>query len=573
LVAVAGRLRVVIFIAAMLGSLSASCGTRADEPINYESAKERFAEAAGAELKRGILPGFSIAWIVDGQLAHAAGYGEADWERRTPAATDTIYRAGSISKLLNAIAAMQLVEKDLLDLDAPIQKALPEFAIQIPFEQARPITVRQLLCHRSGMIREAPVGGYLDPSQPTVEATVRSVAACALVNSPNTKTRYSNVGPTIVGRAVEVQSGLSYADYHERFVLGPLGMTSSAWTMSATLHPRLAKGRMRIARGDGGYGLAAAPEFELGTIPAGNLYTTAVDLARLAAFMMGGDASSELSPPLLHPASLEMMYTPQLIDDATGFGLGFYVGRYRNHKTAQHSGAVYGFTTLLVVLPEERIGVVVLSNCDIGMGPVRKLGDLALDLLLEAVRGETMPEPPAAVELSSDELARLAGQYESQSYWADLRVEDGALVGELSGQSIRLTPISPDKFLADGRILFRSSVEFEGNADGPAQAFTALGQRFTRVAAEQAGKAPEAWKSFLGKYGPDFIPLVVSIRHGHLYATVENEYDYRLTLLNRLTFQLPPGMYADEQIVFQTDAGGKAVGAVMANMYLPRSAH
>ncbi len=54
--------------------------------------------------------------------------------------------------------------------------------------------------------------------------------------------------------------------------------------------------------------------------------------------MMCGDASSELSPPLVRPASLEMMYTPQLIDDATGFGLGFYVGKYRDHESVQHSG-------------------------------------------------------------------------------------------------------------------------------------------------------------------------------------------------------------------------------------------
>jgi hypothetical protein len=327
---------------------------------------------------------------------------------------------------------------------------------------------------------------------------------------------------------------------------------------------------MRIARGDGGYTFAAAPEFELGTLPAGNLYTTARDLARFAAFMMGNtDASSELAPPLVHPASLEMMVTPQLVDDATGFGLGFFAGRYRNRKTVQHSGAVYGFTTLLVVLPDERIGVAVLSNCDIGMGPVRRLGDVSLDLLLEAVHGEKVPEPPATVELAADQLAPLAGEYESQSYWASLQVDDGRLVGEISGQPIRLAPTSRDKFLADGRILFRAPVEFARQEDGAASGFTALGQRFTRVGS-QAAAEPDAWKPYLGRYGPDFIPLVVSVRHGHLYATLENEYDYRLTPTDRITFQLPPGMYSDEQIVFQTDAGGKVLGAVMANMYLPR---
>lgn len=388
------------------------------------------------------------------------------------------------------------------------------------------------------MIREAPVGGYLDPSQPTIAATLASVAGCALVNPPNTKTRYSNVGPTIAGEAVVAQSGLPYAEYQQKFVLGPLGMPSSAWTMNNALRPRLAKGRMRIARGDGEYYLDVAPEFELGTLPAGNLYTTANDLAKMAIFMLGGDASAELNPPLMHPASLEMMCTPQLIDDNSGFGLGFYVGEVRGRKSVQHSGAVYGFTTLLVVIPEERLGALVLSNADIAMAPVRRLADLSLDLLFEQLRGEKPVAPAPIVEVSSVDLAKLAGDYESQSYWAHLEVEGQSLVGQLSGQPIRLEAIAPLKFLADGRIMNRSPFEFAAAADGQVTGFTAAGQKFTRVSQPQA--VPIAWQALLGKYGPQFIPLVVSIRHGHLYATVENEYDYRLTPLNRVTFAALP---------------------------------
>ena len=565
-------MRRLTITAIVLSITCAAFAVRASEAVDFSSAKERFSQAVAAELERGILPGVSVAWVVNGQVVHSAGYGQADWQRGAPATAETIYRAGSISKLLNALAAMQLAEQSKLDLDAPIEAALPDFSIQVPFEQAGPITIRQLLCHRSGMIRESPVGGYLDPSQPTIEATLASVARCALINPPDTKTRYSNLGPTIVGRAVAVQSGMSFAEYQRRHLLEPLGMTSSAWTINDVLRPRLAKGRMRIARGDGDYYFEAAPEFQLGTLPAGNLYTTAGDLARFAAFMMSNDDSGELVPPLVHPASLDMMYTPQLIDDPTGFGLGFFVGKYRDRRTVQHGGAVYGFSTLLVVLPDEKIAVVVLSNADIAGGPVRRLADVALDLLLEAVRGEKIPAPPKIVESSSDELAKLAGEYESTSYWARLEVDGTAIVGELSGQPIRLAATGGDKFLADGRTMYRSPIEFERDKDGKAVGFAALGQRFARVDESKTKQPPQAWHTFVGSYGPRVIPLVVSIRHGHLYATVENEYDYRLAPLNRVTFQLPPGMYADEQVVFQTDADGKVLGAIMANMYLPRRA-
>jgi hypothetical protein len=81
---------------------------------------------------------------------------------------------------------------------------------------------------------------------------------------------------------------------------------------------------------------------------------------------------------------------------------------------------------------------------------------------------------------------------------------------------------------------------------------------------------PPLWARYVGSYGPEFIPLVPSIRHGHLYATVENERDHRRTPVNRNVFALPPGMYADEQIVLLTGPDGSVHGANMANMYLKR---
>jgi CubicO group peptidase (beta-lactamase class C family) len=538
---------------------------------DLESAKRRYQETIESELANKVVPGVSIAWVVDGRLIHSGGYGQADRERNLPASPDTIYRAGSISKLFNAVAAMQLVEQGKLDLDAPIDRALPEFHIVVPFPDAKPITIRQLLCHRSGMIRECPLGGYLDDRQPTIPAVIAGIADCALVNPPNTKTRYSNVGPTMVGRAVEVQSGLSFVDYQQQHVLGRLKMTSSAWLMNDDLRPKLARGMMRIARGDGTYTNEAAPQFELGTLPAGNLYTTAVDLARFASFLMGGDPDTQPSSHILRRDSLDQMFAVQLTEEPTGFGLGFFAGQYRGHKTVQHTGAVYGFSTSMVVLPDKKIAAIVLANADIATAAVRRLMDTGLDLLLESVHREPLPPTPKKVDADTAQLAELVGDYESPGYWARLDLDGTTLRGNFSGQPMVLTPTdSPLGFVADSRLMNRSFFEFERAADGKVVAFTAMNQRFERIDPANAPQAPQGWQNFVGSYGPKFIPLVVAIRHGHLYATVENEYDYRLRPLNRVTFALPPGMYADEQAVFQTDAQGKATAVVFANMVLPR---
>ena len=80
----------------------------------------------------------------------------------------------------------------------------------------------------------------------------------------------------------------------------------------------------------------------------------------------------------------------------------------------------------------------------------------------------------------------------------------------------------------------------------------------------------DAWRGFLGRYGPEFIPLVVHEKFGHLYATTENMVDYRLRPVNRHVFQLPPGMYVEEEAVFLAAADGRPWAVNFANMVLPR---
>jgi hypothetical protein len=97
-----------------------------------------------------------------------------------------------------------------------------------------------------------------------------------------------------------------------------------------------------------------------------------------------------------------------------------------------------------------------------------------------------------------------------------------------------------------------------------------LNQTCRRVDPRTPREIPGAWKDFLGAYGPEFIPLIISVKHGHLYAMTENMYDYRLTPLNRVVFKMPPGMYVDEQLVFLRDEAGRVPTALFANMPLKR---
>ena len=128
----------------------------ANDPTDYSKAIEMLKTAIRHEVESKQLPAFSISLVDKDSTVWADGFGFQDAEKKTPATAETVYRVGSVSKLFTDIAVMQLVESDQIDLDVPVQTYLPEFAPKNPFDV--PITLRQLMSHRSGLVRESPVG-------------------------------------------------------------------------------------------------------------------------------------------------------------------------------------------------------------------------------------------------------------------------------------------------------------------------------------------------------------------------------------------------------------------------------
>ena len=534
----------------------------------WSNAISQWRKAIQAEVDAGHVSGVSVAMVHDQKLVYADGFGFADKKRGRTTTAGTVYRAGSISKLFTALAAMQWVERGQIDIDQPARRYVPEFAVVNPFEQGGDVTLRQLMCHRSGMVRESPVGSYFDPTEPSVADTVASLAGCALVYPPNTKTKYSNSGVTVVGRAVALVADESYEDYQARHLLAPIGMNDSSFRLNRTLKKRLAKGYLPVADGRGGFREIESPHFELGTIPAGNLYTTARDLGRFLSFLFAEGWIGDRQ--LIQHATLQEMFTPQLTDQAVGFGLGFNMGEFRGLKTFSHSGAVYGFTSIMIGIPSHKLGVVVLINDDIAIGPMRKLSELGLNLMLEADQGLPFPETKPTAELASDLMAALVGDYESESFWGEIRLNDGTLEANIGGQRLQLRAVGDLTFEGSGRIAEQTPFEFNRAESGSVQGFSAFGRSFQRIDPDQIPDTPLHWQELLGSYGPKFIPLIVSIRHGHLYAMTENEFDNRLTPVTRHVFKMPRGLYTDEYLVFQADAKGRLRGATLANMPLPK---
>lgn len=560
---------VAVFALAWVG-LGAAPLRAADDAL--AGAVRDVAVFAQREVEAGQVSGVSVALVAGDRLWMEQGFGWADKRRRIPASGQTVYRVGSISKLFTALAAMQLAEEGRLDIDAPAARYVPEFDIVSSFPAAAPPTLRQLMCHRSGLVREAPVGGYFDFSEPGAAATVASLADCVLVHPPGAVTKYSNSGVTVVGRAVEEVGGVPFTRYQQERILGPLGMTNSGFEPDRRWKGRLARGYLPVAREDEGFSEIVAPHFEFGILPAGNLYSTVGDLARFlkCLFAGGRDAAGGV---LVRPETLAEMWKVQMTGASNGFGLGFSLGTYRGMRTFGHMGAVYGFTSEVLGIPGQQVGVVVLANDDLAVGVVRRLARYGLDRLLAASSGMETLDSGAAVGTTppESEIHACLGDYESESYWARVeRGPGGSLRVTVSRQVLDLVPDGPWVYRGTGRLSDRAEFRFTREAEVGVTGFTALGQVFHRVAPDRVPDVPEAWREYLGSYGPRFIPLRVSVRHGHLYAMTENEYDYRLHPVNRTVFRMPPGLYEGEHLVFQRDRAGRVHGVLLANMPLRR---
>jgi CubicO group peptidase (beta-lactamase class C family) len=538
-------MRIFTLIAIVIAS-----GAFQSRAADYASIDPELESVVQAEMRDWGITGISVALVDDQEIVYSKGFGDAK--------RDSIFRAGSISKLFNALAVMQQVKAGNLDLDAPIP--VDQLPIN-PFLDQPSITLRQILSHRSGLQREAPVGSYLDDSQPGILASVESIKPSVLVTRPAEKTRYSNIAPTLAGHLVELATGKSFVEYQTVRLQKPLGMTNSSWTLATTPKDRIIVSNMRVADGRGGWTRREAPLFDLGTIPAENLFTTADDLGRFASALINGGNS------LITRESLELMWTPQFTDGDTGFGLGFAMGTFNDRKTVGHSGAVYGYSTSFIVLPTEKLAVIVLGNEDIANGPIRRIQNAALSLLLHVKFGDEIPSVPEPFAI--DDLSAFAGEFESQSYWAKLEVVNRKLVGDISGQPTFFSPTGELTFTADSRISDAANVRFEKAEDGLVTGFEMGGQRFVRVPKNPTPLPPE-WRSVLGSYGLDFIPIVITERHGHLHAMTENMVDYRLTPVNRNVCALPPGMYVDEEVVFLPDRDGTLRSINYANMVFNR---
>jgi CubicO group peptidase (beta-lactamase class C family)/D-alanyl-D-alanine dipeptidase len=546
-----------------LGTMCGSCRSATDHgaaPASspYAAVIPSIEQFIAHEMEDKELPAVSIALVDDQRIVWSKGFGSADPKAKTPATAETVYRVGSVSKLFTDIAVMQLVEQGKLDLDAPITAYLPEFQPRNSF--GKPITLRQLMSHRAGLVRESPVGSYFDPTEPSLTDTIASLNRTALVYEPGTRTKYSNAGIATVGYALERTQGEPFAKYLKRAVLDPLGLKDSNFEPTAALNARLAKAYMWTIDGR----VFDAPTFQLGIHPAGSMYTTVNDLGKfMSALFAGGGAA-------LKPETVQQMWTPQFAKpgEKTGYGIGFRLGELDGHRQVGHGGAIYGFATSLSALPDDKLGVVVVTTKDSANTVTNRIAEAALKAMLAARDGKPIPQPQTTTPISAELARRIAGRYLSGEQSIELSQRAGglALLRSAGGEPARIRMLG-DALITDDRLGYGEKILQQGDD------LVIGGETFKRAAVSKPKAPPAGWQGLIGEYGWDHDILYIFEKDGKLHALIEwYEFD-PLEQVSENVFNFPKrGLYDGEQLLFKRDAKGRATEVEAASVVFKRRA-
>jgi CubicO group peptidase (beta-lactamase class C family)/D-alanyl-D-alanine dipeptidase len=528
---------------------------------DYVAAVQQLESLIEWQLETKELPALSIAVVDDQEIVWAQGFGYSDPDDSVRATARTVYRVGSVSKLFTDIAVMQLVEDGELDLDAPVTQYLPDFAPRNTFDT--PITLRQLMSHRSGLVREPPVGNYFDDTEPSLAATVASLNATQLVYEPEARIKYSNAGVGVVGYTLEHTQGIPFAEYVKRAVLEPLGMTESAFEPEPDLIDDLATAYMWAYDGR----INEAPTFEMGMSPAGSMYSTVVDLGGFLSALFAGGVRDDAR--ILDSETLDSMWTPQFAaPDATrGIGLGFSIGTLDEHRRIGHGGAIYGFATELAFLPDEKLGVVVVTTRDGANAITDLIADQALRMMLAVRGGEPLPASARSTPIPLETARTLAGRYTIGDAGIDLLEWGGGLYGLLTRGGIAFELGSRgDSLVVDG-------VLDQGGSILPLEDEKLLIGRdtVTLSVVDRPAPVPERWEGLIGEYGWDHNTLFILEKDGQLQALIEWFFLYPLEEVSGDVFNFPNwGLYHGEQLVFGRDENGRATEVEAASVVFER---
>lgn len=320
------------------------------------------------QMENNNVAGLSVAIVTKEKIFWSKSYGFANKENQIKAKNETVYGAASISKLITATAIMQLYEKGLIDLDAPVTEYIPEFSIKSRSENIGNITVRMLLTHHSGLPRDK-ASGFFGPTDESFRDMVSSLYNQYLSFPPGKIYSYSNLGYDILGVVIERVSGEKYSEYTTRHILEPLDMSMASF-VPISIRDDIDKEYISMAHNAAK--TTTFPDYLMRDIPAAGLNANIFDLSKF--IMMVLNKGIVHNSRILSEESINEMLTIQNenieLDLDHKMGLGFFLSHGELNyigKVCGHGGSTLYHYSDLGILPNNDVGVIVFTNTDTGI--------------------------------------------------------------------------------------------------------------------------------------------------------------------------------------------------------------
>lgn len=322
--------------------------------------EEEIDDIVNEALKTFNVPGASISLVFKDQTLFSKGYGLRDMATKLPVTENTLFPIASCTKAFTATLLAQLVDEGKVAFDDPVKKYIPEFYL-VDEKRSEELTIRDLIAHRTGMARHDPIWYFSDLQKEKLLEILKNLEpACSLREN----FQYNNLMYTVAAMVAEKVTGESWEALISSRLLNPLKMENSTTSLE-TLNEKVDFSSPHAEL----YGVLTEIPFRDPAVasPGGGLISNALEMANWIKVQLGEGLFGKeaiINPHTLKEMHIEQMplSNPVFNEHITGYGLGWFLGNYRNLDLICHSGEIDGFSSDVALLAEKKVGLVILAN-------------------------------------------------------------------------------------------------------------------------------------------------------------------------------------------------------------------
>lgn len=432
--------------------------------VDYKPLIDKYRKILKSDMKKNKVAGLSIALVYGDSIIWVEGLGYKDLKNKIKATPEDQYLIGSETKTFTGIGVMQLQQNGKLNIDDPFKKYLPEFNIKMLSGDINDIKIRQMMTHHSGIPSDIMANMWTkNPEE--MNKIIDYVNKDYTCLPPNKSLAYSNVAVSLLGSMIENVSGVKYMDYITTNIFTPLEMKSTGF-FTANNKPEGA----RFA-----YDYKGNPAEELPTnfIPAGSIYSNVSDMTNYIRGLL--NYGKFHNKRFIDSTELCKMFEVQNenvpLDLGTKIGLIWFLLHNDAGKIVEHGGATPSHRAMLVIAPESKLGIIMLSNSSNAMNFLWRTWDMLGDVAkLNGYKSTKIPDKDSLsdhyfnistksklkrVKLPSTDLAKFTGLYSTSMAYFNIKSEGSTLYTYFpaAGRKIFFEPLTGNNFRMKVKIL------------------------------------------------------------------------------------------------------------------------